>query len=352
MPLKKVIDWLTDPNNCFLIGSGCSCCAGKPLMEELTKKVIENTSKEVGDLISKLKGTYGRKATIEDLINHLLQKHKMLSGMTEQSDGTWTLEHIEENIKIIQNEIINAVGTEWEGSEKHKDFLARLVGQTNRKTLDIFILNYDTVIEASLEEIRHPYTDGFRGSENAFFDPRIFDEIPSITAFCRLYKIHGSINWYRDEFEIIRRKPTSLNEEKERVVIYPAEQKYIETQYGIYENLLNSFRQRLREERPNNKLIILGYSLSDEHINIIIEDGIKCNPSLTVFAFLGAEKNQEKQIKRLENMTSRLDNRFNVMIGKIKFLGNALENEEWNKIKDKELWKFENILNLITGVPL
>lgn len=38
---ERVTEWLTSPDSCFLIGAGCSKCAGKPLIGELTDRVLE-----------------------------------------------------------------------------------------------------------------------------------------------------------------------------------------------------------------------------------------------------------------------------------------------------------------------
>jgi hypothetical protein len=37
---ERVLQRLTGSDTCFLIGAGCSRCAGKPLIGELTAKVL------------------------------------------------------------------------------------------------------------------------------------------------------------------------------------------------------------------------------------------------------------------------------------------------------------------------
>ena len=350
MPAKTVIDWMTDANTCFLLGAGCSKCAGKPLIGELTEAVKMAISPPVKDILEDLRGTYGRPPTVEDLINHLLQLHKLLSSRKSEGDGELTPEKIETEITNIQKAIVKTVGTEWESSEIHKKFLLRLTEQRSRSTCDVFSLNYDTVIEASLEELSLPHTDGFRGAENAYFDPLLYDEKLGGQPFFRLFKLHGSTNWVRDSDEIVRRRPAKLIEDRRRAVVYPAEQKYIQTQYGIYETLLSRFRNRLREGRPNNKLIVLGYSFSDEHINVAIEDSILADGSnLTVYAFVGPENDVDDQKKRYTEMAQRCDDRFNVLIGQQVYVGSAFEPDEWDKLKKRDLWKFENLVSLMVG---
>jgi len=350
MPTKTVLDWIIDANTCFLIGAGCSKCAGKPLIGELTEEVRKALSRPAKAILEDLRGTYGRSATVEDLINHLLQLHKLLSSRKSQEHEDWTPKSIEQEIATIQRAIVEAIGTEWAGSDIHKKFLLRLTDQRARKTCDIFCLNYDTVIEASLEELRLPYTDGFRGAENAYFDPSLYGQIPGNGPYFRVFKLHGSINWIRDADETVRRRPATAVEDRRRAVVYPAEQKYVQTQYGVYETLLSLFRDRLREDRPNNKLVVIGYSFSDEHINVAIEDSILADGSnLTVYGFVGPEENKEEQEKRLREMAARCDDRFNVFIGQHAYISSSIEPDEWETIKELDLWKFENLVNLMVG---
>lgn len=350
MPTKTVIDWITDANTCFLLGAGCSKCAGKPLIDELTEKVKTSLSLPAKEILDDLKGSYDRPATIEDLINHFLQLYKLLSSRKSEANGDWTPEKIEQEIETIQQAIVKAIGTEWQGYETHKNFLLRLTEQRSRTICDIFSLNYDTIIEASLEELKLSHTDGFRGAENAYFDSRLYQEKPESVPFFRLFKLHGSINWVRDSDETVRRRPAKLIEDRRRAVVYPAEQKYVQTQYGIYETLISRFRNRLREERPNNKLVVIGYSFSDEHINVAIEDSILADGSnLTVYAFVGSEDDKGNQEKRYMETAKRCDDRFNVLIGQDVYIGSSFEPEEWDKLRALDLWKFENLVNLMVG---
>ncbi len=165
-----------------------------------------------------------------------------------------------------------------------------------------------------------------------------------------MFKLHGSINWIRDEDETVRRRPAVAVENRRRAVVYPAEQKYVQTQYGVYETLLSLFRDRLREGRPNNKLVVIGYSFSDEHINVAIEDSILADGSnLTVYGFVGPEESKEEQGKRLKEMAARCDDRFNVFIGQHAYISSSIEPYEWETIKELDLWKFENLVNLMVG---
>jgi len=350
MGKQTIMEWITDANTCFLMGTGCSVCANKPLMNKLTEQVVNKLDNLSKDLFKQLEGFNGREATVEDLLNQFLQMKRLLSGRKNKKYGDWDIKKVEEAIRKTLQGIVKEIGAQWDFSQTHGLFLQRLLQHKGRKICDIFSLNYDVVIEATLEHLCIPYIDGFRGAENAYFDSNLFDVASSDVPLFRLYKIHGSINWVKDENEIIRRKPShSDNLVDERQVIYPCEQKYFLTQYGIYEVLMNLFRKRLRNRRPNNKLVIIGYSFADNHINEAIIDAI-CDPgnNLTVYAFVGEEKKPDSQIKRLEGLVDRCSHKLNIMVGAKKFLGDALQESEWQEIQSANLWKFENLVKIMT----
>ena len=349
MPKEIILDWILDSETCFLLGAGTSRCAGKPMMADLTSMVTTSVSVDTSAVLSNLKGGDGREATVEDFINYLLRMKEIVSATKVPNANSWTVDYIEKEIGAIQHAIAVAVGKTWEPSPIHSRFFQRLLGQKKRSVFDVFTLNYDTVLEATLESLRLRYVDGFWGSENALFNANIFDEVLTGPAI-RLHKLHGSINWERDETGAVRRRTVISEDGSARLVIYPTEQKYVQTQYGVYETLMTRFRDRLRENRPNNKLVVLGYSFADDHVNLAIEDSLLSQRNLTVYAFLGVEKNVSKQRQRLQEIADRCNARFNAWIGQTCFIGEGLENEEWESTKGEDLWKFENLVNFITGV--
>jgi hypothetical protein len=333
------------------MGAGCSLCAGKPNINCLTEKVSKTLSKPVQELLTDLKGSEGRPANVEDLINYLLRMRLLGdSRKTPFGKEDWKIESIDEELLNIQRAVIEAVGLDWMPSSHHQRFLTRLVSSRPRRPIDIFSLNYDTVLEASLELLKYRYADGFVGNENAYFDPTIFSQIPEGTPFFRIHKLHGSVNWVRDDDDTVRRRPGNSLGDAPRAVVYPAEQKYLQTQYGVYEVLMRYFRERLRDGDKNSKLVVLGYSFRDEHVNVAIEDGIRTSGSnLTVHAFVGPEDDIDAQKSRFEVMANRCDHRFNVVIGDKYRVGPALDESGWKEIAGKDLWKFENLVSLLTG---
>ncbi len=276
---------------------------------------------------------------------------RLLESRKDSQYGDWDVQTLRAKTASVLHSVVQSIGCEWSPSPTHVAFLKRLATHAGRRHCDIFTLNYDVVLEASLESERLPYTDGFRGAENAFFDPSCYESSLDEQVFFRIYKLHGSVSWCRDDEGVVRRRPGSCIEEDARLVIYPSEQKYYETRYGVYETLLARFRDMLRrDDRPNNKLVVLGYSFSDDHVTEAIVDAItRPGSKLTVYALVGADGDLPEQQRRFEDMVDRCEHRFSVMVGSESFHGEALEQPEWEEIRTKDLWKFENLVEYMCG---
>ena len=344
---EAVTHWLTGADTCFLLGAGCSKCADKPLIGELTCNVMKGADDDLWKQFKNLKSTNSRRATVEDLLTYLIRYRNILNTVSTTDKQSCTAEQIDSWLEYIKKKIVENIADNWSSNRYHKRFLERL--RNPGRVRDIFSLNYDTILEASLDDLRLPYADGFRGANRAWFDGDIFNE--ENTVEYRLFKLHGSVNWTRDADGHIRR---GFHWADEPAVVYPAEQKYIQTQYGVYETLMQRFRDRLRSGKMNNCLVVLGYSFNDEHINEAICDSVnERGNNLTVISFVGPEDNADAQNERLRALELRCDSRFNAFVGdgqKGRFIGRAVDPDEAGAILEAELWRFENLVDFIAGV--
>lgn len=349
---ERVLEWMTSSDSCFLIGAGCSRCAGKPLIKALTDNVLKGIDPSIKEEFDGLKSTGSREPTIEDLINYLVRYQCIIQTVRDSTKHKLQPDWIENSLESIKKGIVQEIIDEWKDSETHARFLQRIC--TKFSARDIFTLNYDTVIEATLDNLRFHYIDGFRGSRNGWFDSSIFDEEPVRGFYFKVYKLHGSINWIREKTGHVRRvMVSSVKDIKDPVVVYPSEQKYLQTQFGAYEILMSRFRERLRANRPNNCLVTLGYSYNDEHINEAIIDAIGYkNSNLTVIAFVGPDSIIDEQKKRFQAIEARCDQRFNAYVGNDFHVGGALDDANTETLLRENLWKFENLVNYIAGAPV
>jgi hypothetical protein len=348
---ERVLEWLTSPDSCFLIGAGCSLCAGKPLIGTLTDRVIENMDPSIKVEFEKLKGTGSRPATVEDLINYLVRYQSILQTVNDTTGHLLQPDWIKSSLQEIKKGIVTQIADTWVESEIHARFLQRIGGVLPKTGRDIFTINYDTVIEATLDHLRIHCVDGFRGSRRGWFDPTIFDELPACDSCFKVYKLHGSINWIRESSGHVRRTVVnSAVDITDPVVVYPSEQKYLQTQFGVYETLMGRFREKLRAPGVNNRLVTLGYSFNDEHINEAIIDAVKSTDSnLTVIAFVGPDAKIDEQRQRMEDFAARCDQRFNAYVGNAFHVGGALDDADAKALLAEDLWQFEKLVKYIAG---
>ncbi len=151
-------------------------------------------------------------------------------------------------------------------------------------------------MEQALEERRVPYFDGFVGSNRAFLDiPSMEDEKLS-TRWTRLWKLHGSINWWRSPLRKDGHNETENGVEKKREkigdddcqMIHPSHLKYEQSRRMPYLAMLDRFKFFLA--RPQSVLVTCGYSFADQHINEIILEGLRGNPTAVCFGLLYGDR--------------------------------------------------------------
>ena len=165
----------------------------------------------------------------------------------------------------------------------------------NLKRVNIFTLNYDTLVEQAADAAGVFLLDGFGGTQQRIFRPECYEQdlyFPAETTEGRvhrfdrvlhLYKLHGSITWLASE-------PTLDNPygvrsvgfdfaETQRLLIYPTPAKYGETLGLPYSELFRRFANAL--VRPQSVLVVIGYGFGDEHVNAIIRQALVV-PSFTL----------------------------------------------------------------------
>jgi hypothetical protein len=164
------------------------------------------------------------------------------------------------------------------------------------KPVHIFTTNYDLLTEQALEEEGCLYFDGFIGARKAFFDlGAVEDEKILHPRWARLWKIHGSINWRLDSNKNIIR--TYEKDDKQSYLIYPSHLKYDQSRKMPYLAMLDRLKDFIMS--PSSALFIVGYSFSDDHINDIILQSLRSNPTAIIYSFIYGELEQVKYEKAI-----------------------------------------------------
>jgi hypothetical protein len=136
-----------------------------------------------------------------------------------------------------------------------------------------------------LEDLEIPFFDGFVGSRRSFFDLRAVEDNLIPTHWSRLWKIHGSINWYLEEVGG-QKKVYRSSEVKQGAshLIYPSHLKYEESRKMPYLALIDQLNRFIRKK--SSLLILSGYSFNDGHLNDTIINALTANPTAMVLGLM------------------------------------------------------------------
>lgn len=277
----------------FFISAGCPLSVPMsdkewPLIPDVVNltKFINNELKENKKytiLLTELEKAGKNKENIEDILSFLRSLLLVSKGGNVRGLNEKDLLKLEQDIceKIIQKLDVNLPDIE---TPYHR--LCNWIRSIDRKiAIEIFTTNYDLLMEQALEDLEVPYFDGFVGSRRSFFDLRAVEDNLISTHWSRLWKIHGSINWYQENLKGEKKVYRSSEIKKEAShLIYPSHLKYEESRKMPYLALVDQLNRFLRKK--SSLLILSGYSFNDGHLNDAIVNALKANPTAMVLGLM------------------------------------------------------------------
>lgn len=280
----------------FLLGAGCPMSirvpigngAEKPLIPDirgltaLVKEKMEadpNQSAAYTSLLKRFEGSE-QAPTIEDLLSHLRSLQEVVRGSNIDGLDKKALASLDAAICAFTTEVVDTTLPE---SRTPYHQLATWVGGIARaNAIELFTPNYDLLIEQAFEIHKIPYFDGFIGNREAFFDLTAMESETLPTRWARLWKLHGSINWWRTPLDEVVRKEAKGS--GDRQMIYPSHLKYDQSRRMPYLAMLDRLRDFLR--RGQAVLVTCGYSFLDQHLNEVLLSGLRGNPTAMCFGLL------------------------------------------------------------------
>jgi SIR2-like domain len=296
--IQKLRDHLSshDKPIAMLFGAGTSCAVkgrdNEPLIPAVTA-LTERCAEAVQSLDEPFPEAWkliadslpeGRR-DVEEMLSSVRRKlEAILDSDTSARLNREQLQTLEKKIKeTIASEVIPP-SARFPEILPHQA-LGRWLRNVQRETpIEIFSLNYDTLIERGLEAEWVPFFDGFVGAHEPFFSAGSLvraDMLPG-RRWARLWKLHGSVTW-SPTGSGERRRIVRGGEQKSGEMILPSLRKYEESRKQPYVAMLDRLRGIL-SERDDIILITSGYSFNDQHINEILFEALDSNPGLHVFA--------------------------------------------------------------------
>lgn len=367
-PFKDAVDKLeelmTQSGRAFLLGAGCSKCAGLPLTaqltsEALTSTALDATSKEILTAIE-ANFTGANFPNIEDYLSELVDLLAIADRRTARNatkqvvdlgGRTYTAKLLRDGTEQIKRAIATVIDKDTISIETHWNFVkavhrpVRPGKSSGNQRVDYLVLNYDTLIEDALALEKVSFADGIEGGATGWWNAETFSR-DGLSA--RVLKLHGSINWCQFANETMpRRVPSAVDcaaANNHRIVIWPASTKYRETQLDPYAQLSTLAREVLRPRDGSQRVLaICGYKFGDAHINLELDRALRESRDLTLLVFW-SDENLDSTLKTWHDDPAV---REQVLIyGKRGF---------WHGDKvdaasaDLPWWKFENITRLLGG---
>lgn len=362
--LNDLDDLLMQSGKAFLLGAGCSKCAGLPLTADLTAKTLAsaNLDATTKTILTAIEGLFSgaQAANIEDYLSELVDlvaiaERRSARGATTSTALLNGVDYSSTQLKNAVDQIKVAIAKVIDvdvNLEVHWKFIqavhrpARPGRTVANRPVDYLVLNYDTLIESALALHKLRYADGMSGGNSAWWDTTTY-EADGLTA--RVLKLHGSIDWSEISGDPLPRRiaksltlPTG-NDRK--VLIWPASTKYRETQRDPYAQLSNLARRVLRPQSGSQTVLtVCGYSFGDSHINIEIERALReSGGELTVVVFTFDEE-PSGELKRL-HQDKEITDQVRIYARRGFFHGTT----EAKSANDLPWSKFENITRLLGG---
>jgi hypothetical protein len=278
----------------FLLGAGASVDAGimhaKAMTEDIERKIkSEKEFMKFEDLYNYLKSSIiyqrglegnfkDRDVNVEELLNVLSEIKLKDKNKLYPFIGSWNVhlqkvagedfEKATELDELIRKQLFKWINIrDYDKSDYFSglSLLAHEIGAPIR----VFTLNYDLCVEKALSKINVPLELGFNDTKT--WEASKFDSSPLTEPQIYLYKLHGSIDWVRDDTqEHVLRKCDSPQDNPELIFGTTAKLSSIDP-YLFY---VHEFRKYSLQE-PLRFIVTIGYSFSDDYVNRLISQSIK-----------------------------------------------------------------------------
>lgn len=299
----------------LFLGAGCPMAirtggeSGSPLIPDIagiTQAVRDKLlkCKENGPLLKIIENHFINDArdntNVEEMLSHI-RALRVVAGKDEVRGLSATnLDRLDTEICQIIHELADKT-LPSSGTPYHR--IALWTNAAGReRPVEIFTTNYDLLMEQAFEDCRVPYFDGFAGSRKPFFDIRAMEEDILPARWARLWKLHGSINWYQEASKGVLRGTAS--EKGLKRVIHPSHLKYDESRRMPYLAMIDRLRAFLKQ--PTATLVLCGYSFRDDHLNEVILQGLQCTQTAIAFALLFDKINKYSKAAKLAHEHSNL----------------------------------------------
>ena len=325
-----------------LLGAGASVDAGIPsstkMIEEIENLLGRSDRSQFRDLYHQIKsaihyaagikGKFGSDVqyNIETLVNTLYELERNEDHPIYPFVAAWNSRLLAyagsnfQHLRSFREKILEALKN-WVQLENPKkaEYYSGLkpLQRALQFPLKIFSLNYDLCVEG-LGEAGFRIETGFAAVGDSRWEWKRFDETSPQAEYPEiyLYKMHGSINWKRDEAGNLFCVSHSGNIRPEQMqVIFGRDFKLEAADPYLFYAF--EFRRCSLDARV---IVVIGYGFGDEHINKMLIQAIRFDPSkrLLVIANTADEQSATKRREEIAKRLAIAPDAVNVLTGSAK----------------------------------
>lgn len=210
--------------------------------------------------------------------------------------------------------------------EPHLGFLRKLISRkSNLPRVEVFTTNYDTLFEQAAKAANIVVIDGFSFSMPREFAGRNFDldivnrarsrikgEESFIPNVIHLLKLHGSVDWVMDEKRNVVMQ-CDCEDNDNALMVYPSADKYAASYDQPYFEMMSRFQTAVR--RDELLLIVVGFGFRDKHINNVVVEAAKQNPSCHLLIVDYSGKDEPISLKNYEEIFHGLGSNISIFNG-------------------------------------
>lgn len=279
----------------IILGAGASVDAKIPhaskMVENLEKILNNEEYKKEKDLYLLLKSSIilqrGLKSfnptklvSIEEILNVIESLKQKQENILYPFIGNWANHLIKtsgDDFSIVDNldRLIRSSLFGWVTPQNyiHSKYYNKIADLSKQLSfpIRIFSLNYDICVEKAFEKTSCILETGC-DKESYLWSYERFDLPPSENVDAYLYKLHGSIDWTRNESGELLKSDSQHSNNPEVIFGTTMKMRSLDPYlFSLYELRRYSLHKNLKF------IIIIGYSFSDDHINKLIQQSLLKN---------------------------------------------------------------------------
>lgn len=300
----------------ILLGAGCSADAGIPTATDMVAKIETQLAQANREQLRRLynyiksallygrgiQGQFGASLNIEELLATLSELEKKERNIIFPFIANWNdllaqlagtdFKSISELKKLINDSL-----REWVRRDNYlqqAEYYGRFYDFQKgwQFPLRVFTLNYDQCFEKLCPSgmvLEQGFDENTKKWQYQRFEP---DENRQVDVY--LYKLHGSINWKREDDILVH--CDELVESPELIFGLTGKlQSYDPYLFYVYE---------LRNYSLDCKIIlVIGYGFGDDHINQLLKQALQQNPGRKIVCITGADSNHGAEEKAKADRT-------------------------------------------------